>query len=102
VSPKSLLMLRSGPPPVERLPPVAQPGDGNAWTVGRCWFWCGREAAVVLWIGPATVAGTTAGLYACGTCLRTLADQIIATRLGSDRSEGLAQAPPAGRHRRTR
>jgi hypothetical protein len=100
---KSLLTLRSGPPPVERLPQVAQPGDGNAWETGRCWFWCGRESALVLWIGPATVAGTTTGLYACGTCLRVLADQIIATRLGSDMTEGLEQAhsPPAGRHRRT-
>jgi hypothetical protein len=98
---KSLLTLRSGPPPVERLPPIAQPGDGNAWETGRCWFWCGREAARVLWIGSATVAGTAAGLYACGTCLRVLADEIIATRLGSDMSEGLAQAPPGGKHRRT-
>jgi hypothetical protein len=40
-------------------------------------------------------------LYACGTCLRVLADEIIATRLGSDMSEGLAQAPPGGKHRRT-
>jgi hypothetical protein len=81
---------------------VAQPGDGNAWVTGRCWFWCGRERARVLWVGPASVAGTSTGLYACGSCLRLLADQIIATRLGSDMAEGLehAHAPPTGRHRR--
>lgn len=101
--PPSILMLRPGPPPTERLPPVAQPRDGNAWVTGRCWFWCGRESARVLWTGPASVAGTTTGLYACGACLRLLADQIIAARMGSDMAEGLAQAhaPPKGRHRRT-
>jgi hypothetical protein len=103
VSGRALVTLHAGPPPTERLPPVARPGDGNVWVTGRCWFWCGREAALVVWVGPATVAGTTAGVYACGACLRALADQIIATRLGSDMTEGIApaHAPPAGRHRRT-
>jgi hypothetical protein len=102
MSQRSLLTLRSRPPLLDRLPPVAQPGDGNAWVTGRCWFWCGRESARVLWIGPASVAGTSTGLYACGSCLRLLADQIIATRLGSDMTEGLehAHGPPTGRHRR--
>lgn len=103
----SLLGLRPGPPPLERLSVVARTNDGNRWQTGRCWLWCGRTSARVLWIGPATAGGTTAHLYACESCMVQLADQIINDRLGSDMSEGLdgkavrwSHGPPRGRHRR--
>lgn len=99
---------------IARLPPSAEQDDGNGWTTGRCWLWCGREDARVMWIGPGTAHGVTADLFACETCARSLADQISDTQLSTDlgRHEltGYAEAgtvadpahprPPQGRHRR--
>lgn len=95
--------LRTGPPPPERLPRSPETDDGNCWVTGRCWLWCGREAGRVLWLGPATVAGTTTGLYACESCIRVLAEQIYAESMGIGLEWGLdhlAHGPPTGRHRR--
>lgn len=102
------LTLHPGPPLVAKLPLVAQPDDGNAWVTGRCWLWCGRELALVVGIGSASVSGVTAGVYVCGDCLGVLADQIIATQMVGGLTEGLddiwlgdgAHGPPTGRHRR--
>lgn len=69
---------------VSRLPTSAERDDGNRWTTGRCWLWCGREAARVVWIGPGTAQGVTVDLFACETCSRSLADQIIGTQLSAD------------------
>lgn len=96
--------LRDGPPTQDRLPPSPETGDRNPWVTGRCWLWCGRERAPVLWLGPATAAGTTAGLYGCESCIRVLSDQIYAEAMGIDVNWGLdhlAHGPPTGRHRRT-
>lgn len=99
---------RQGPPPEQRLPPTPQEDDGNYWVTGRCWLWCGRVSARVLWLGPATVAGTTVGIYACEACTAVLANEIVSERLGLDMEWGLngrfPHGPPAGtptgRHRR--
>jgi hypothetical protein len=71
-------------------------------------LWCGRELTPVVWIGPASVNGVTAGVYACDHCVQVLADQIIATQMAGDLTRGLddiwlgggAHGPPTGRHRR--
>jgi hypothetical protein len=99
---------------IARLPRSAEQDDDNGWTTGRCWLWCGREAARVLWIGPGTAHGITADLFACEACAQSLADQIIGTQLsvdlGSHELTGYADVgspaaarrlrPPQGRHRR--
>ncbi|MFI0941902.1 hypothetical protein [Streptomyces sp. NPDC021020] len=62
----------------------------------------------MLQIGPASVNGVTAGVYACGRCVQVLADQIIATHMAGDITDGLddiwlgggAHGPPRGKHRR--
>jgi hypothetical protein len=100
---------RTGPPSAVRLPPTPRQDDGNHWETGRCWLWCGAVRTRVLWLGPATVAGTTTGFYACEMCVEVLSNQIIAERMGLDVEWGLdhfAHGPPAGRptgrHRRVR
>ncbi|WP_329133638.1 hypothetical protein OG552_16535 [Streptomyces sp. NBC_01476] len=102
-------------PRIARLPPSAEPDDGNRWTTGRCWLWCGREQARVLWIGTGTApGGVTAHLFACAACAQCLGDEILASQLSSDiggnELHGYAHvgrpetarplAPPNGRHRR--
>lgn len=74
---------------------------------GRCWLWCGAVSTRVLWLGPATTAGTTVGFYGCEVCIEVLSNQIIAERMGLDVEWGLDRfghqppiARPTGRHRR--
>lgn len=105
--PPTIRPARQGPPLKVRLPPTPRQDDGNEWVTGRCWLWCGRKRTRVLWLGPATVAGTTAGLYGCEVCVASLADQIITDRMGLDLEWGLnrfaVETParaPTGRHRR--
>jgi hypothetical protein len=112
VRPFSARPARFRQPSVLRLPPVAQTGDANRWVTGHCWLWCDRDCVQVVWIGPASVQGHTAHMYACEACLRSLADRIIATRTPAPLLEGLdcpdeavrswptVHGPPAGRHRR--
>lgn len=102
-------------PRIARLPPPAETDDGNHWTIGRCWLWCGREHARVLWIGTGTApGGVTTHLFACVACAQSLGDQILAAQLSADigghELHGYANvgtpetvrtpAPPGGRHRR--
>ena len=54
------------------LPAPAATDDGNEWVDGFCWLYCGQQWTRVLWIGPASVAGAQAPMYACGPCIRTL------------------------------
>lgn len=103
-----IFIVRAGMPLVKRASGAAEQGDGNAWTTGRCWLWCSRESTPVLQIGPASVNGVTAGVYACKRCVQVLADQIVATHMAGDITDGLddiwlgggTHGPPRGRHRR--
>ncbi|WP_225847304.1 hypothetical protein [Streptomyces sp. HPF1205] len=62
---------RLAAPRIARLPLPAETDDGNHWTTGRCWLWCGREHARVLWIGSGTApGGVTTHLFACASCAR--------------------------------
>lgn len=96
---------------VPRLPPLASIDDDNRWVTGRCWLWCGRESARVVWLGPATALGVSADVFACEACTRSLADQILDAQMAHDFGPmlGLASvgairphalSPPTGRHRR--
>lgn len=98
---------------ISRLPAQPEPGNGNGWVVGRCWFWCGRESARVLWIGSATTLGVSADVFACTACIRILGDQIIDSQIVTDAGAGelrgldlvgspphRSHGPPSGRHRR--
>jgi hypothetical protein len=58
------------------LPEPAVTDDANEWSDGHCWLFCGRQWTRVLWIGPASVAGAEAPMYACGPCIRELQERI--------------------------
>lgn len=58
------------------LPAAADTDDGNAWTDGFCWLYCGQRWTRVLWIGPVSVAGAQAAMFACGPCIRALQEQV--------------------------
>ncbi|MDH6630080.1 hypothetical protein M2271_007930 [Streptomyces sp. LBL] len=58
------------------LPAPADTDDGNSWTDGYCWLYCGQRWTRVLWIGPVSVAGVQAAMYACGPCVRALQEQV--------------------------
>ncbi|MDV9194811.1 hypothetical protein [Streptomyces sp. Wh19] len=58
------------------LPAPADTDDGNSWTDGYCWLYCGQRRTRVLWIGPVSVAGVQAAMYACGPCVRALQEQV--------------------------
>ncbi|MBW5250102.1 hypothetical protein JGS39_14035 [Streptomyces sp. P01-B04] len=58
------------------LPAAADTDDGNTWTDGHCWLYCGQGWTRVLWIGPVSVAGAQAAMYACGPCIRALQEQV--------------------------
>ncbi|MFD8650664.1 hypothetical protein [Streptomyces mirabilis] len=57
-----------------RRPEPAQPGDGNAWHTGICWFWCDFTVEQqVIYVGDIEVPGRLRGrLTACGLCVETL------------------------------
>ena len=66
------------------LPTPAGTDDGNQWVDGFCWLYCGQKWTRVLWIGPASVAGVQAPMYACGPCIRELQDRIWQSVLLND------------------
>jgi hypothetical protein len=92
------------------LPVPAATDDGNTWVDGICWLYCGQQWTRVLWIGPASVAGAQAPMYACGPCIRELQERVWQSLLSkdeparSDRSSaalaaGASTARRTGRHR---
>lgn len=54
----------------------AQTDDNNPWRTGRCWLYCRRLKARVVWIGPAEKPGVELPMYACAQCLEIL-DEIV-------------------------
>ncbi|MFE0578121.1 hypothetical protein [Streptomyces sp. NPDC058874] len=95
------------------LPDPPATDDGNDWVDGVCWLYCGQQQTRVLWIGPATVAGAQARMYACGACIKELQARIWHSLRTHDSPARLAQSPGhgpehrfgtrgRGRHRRSR
>ncbi|WP_075017637.1 hypothetical protein [Actinacidiphila rubida] len=95
------------------LPEPATTDDDNAWTDGYCWLFCGQQWTRVLWIGPASIAGAQAPMYACGPCIHELHERIWQAILLTDDPSIPAHADTAGpqeprarqqpgRHRRRR
>ncbi|MEV6203071.1 hypothetical protein AB0M64_24315 [Streptomyces sp. NPDC051771] len=78
-------------------PAPAATDDANTWVDGFCWLYCGRRWTRVLWIGPATVAGAQAPMYACGPCIGTLHELVWESLLLGDTSAGAPSQdePPA-------
>ncbi|MER5863536.1 hypothetical protein [Kitasatospora sp. NPDC002040] len=77
-------------------PETPLPDDGNTWTTGRCWLYCGRDHVPVLWIGPVTVASATAPMFACASCISRLNDLLWEDLLvGSARSMPAVPTTPA-------
>ncbi|MBM9508526.1 hypothetical protein [Actinacidiphila acididurans] len=76
------------------LPEPATTDDGNEWTDGYCWLFCGRQWTRVLWIGPASVAGAQAPMFACEPYIRELQGRIWQAILLKD--EPVASTPPPG------
>lgn len=77
------------------LPAPADADDGNEWVDGMCWLYCGQQWTRVLWVGPATVAGTQAPMYACGPCIRELQERVWQSLLREDRSAHSVQSDTA-------
>lgn len=77
------------------MPEPAATDDDNKWIDGYCWLFCGRQWTRVVWIGPASVAGAQAPMYACGPCIRELQERIWQAVLLAD--EPVAPAPPRSR-----
>lgn len=75
------------------LPAPAATDDANEWVDGFCWLYCGRRWTRVLWIGPATVTGAQAPMYACGSCIRQLQERVWQYLLREDRPT--LAAPPS-------
>ncbi|MFD4393779.1 hypothetical protein [Kitasatospora sp. NPDC058478] len=98
------------------LPAPARTDDGNPWVDGVCWLYCGQRWTRVLWIGPATVAGMNAPMFACGPCIAELQERVWkSVLLGDEPAEPVPDAvrtgaepapavetdqPRRGRHRR--
>ncbi|MEW1718436.1 hypothetical protein [Streptomyces sp. NPDC093109] len=67
-------------------PEPARTGDGNDWSDGRCWLWCGQEHTRVLWLGTAqTAGGVSAPFTGCGPCVQVLHDAIWDHVMATDR-----------------
>lgn len=60
----------------EGLPAPAQTDDLNAWVDGVCWLYCDQRRTRVLWIGPASVAGIQAPMFACDPCIAELHERV--------------------------
>ncbi|MFD8749412.1 hypothetical protein ACFV0O_00275 [Kitasatospora sp. NPDC059577] len=74
--------------------------DGNPWVDGFCWLYCGQQWTRVLWIGPATVAGAQAPMYACDPCIRELQERVWRSILLNDGPPCQAASPlPRGHDR---
>ncbi|MFB7559956.1 hypothetical protein, partial [Streptomyces brevispora] len=72
------------------LPAAADTHDGNTWTDGHCWLYCGQGWTRVLWIGPVSVASGQEAMYACGPCIRALQEQAWQSILLHDEPTRLA------------
>lgn len=77
------------------LPEPAMTDDGNRWVDGFCWLYCGRRWTRVLWIGPVSVAGARAPMYACGPCIQKLQEQVWQSILLDDEPASPPQADTA-------
>ncbi|GAA2138000.1 hypothetical protein GCM10009760_18950 [Kitasatospora kazusensis] len=75
------------------LPAPAATDDGNHWVDGFCWLYCGQQWTRVLWIGPASVAGAQAAMFACGPCIEELQERVWRSILLNDEP---ARTEPAG------
>ncbi|MFJ5608417.1 hypothetical protein ACIQCJ_03425 [Streptomyces sp. NPDC093221] len=95
------------------LPEPATTDDGNDWTDGYCWLFCGQQWTRVLWIGPANVTGAQAPMYACGPCINELQERVWQAILLTDGPAQPGSVPPpepgrspvragGARHRRRR
>lgn len=95
------------------LPVPAQTDDRNPWVDGICWLYCGQRWTRVLWIGPASVAGMQAPMFACSPCITELHERVWRSVRLSDAgaSPGSHQncvgeiersRPRGGRHRANR
>jgi hypothetical protein len=83
------------------LPTPAQTDDLNPWVDGTCWLYCGQRHTRVLWIGPATIAGLQAPMFACGPCITELHKRVWeAVLLSADPDGATSRAQPveAGVH----
>lgn len=87
------------------LPAQAATDDGNHWVDGFCWLYCGQQWTRVLWIGPATVAGAQAAMFACGPCIQELQERVWQSILLNDEparpgpaAGSVESAPVDGRH----
>jgi hypothetical protein len=63
-----------------RLPLPVATDDLNRWVEGRCWLrWCGNwySTTRVTWIGPASVAGASAPIFACEPWIRLLGGEVL-------------------------
>lgn len=94
----------------EGLPTPARTDDGNPWVDGHCWLYCGQRWTRVLWIGPASVAGMQAPMFACGSCIAELHERVWRSLRLSDEPDRLSPhtrhleedehiGPRRGRHR---
>jgi hypothetical protein len=69
----------------DRLPASNAP-PGQVWEQGDCWLWCQRQRVDVTWIGPASVGGLSAPMYACEPCIRQLGERVWLTNMRRDGS----------------
>ncbi|AXG78425.1 hypothetical protein DVK44_12680 [Streptomyces paludis] len=77
-------------------PEPARTDDGNEWSYGRCWLWCGQVHTPVLWLGTAQTAGGVAAPFTvCGPCVQALHDAIWDHAMTMDR-RAVARAAAAG------
>ena len=61
----------------EQPEPVRQ-DEGEEWSDGMCWLYCGHRWTRVMWIGPASTGSgsATAPIQACRPCIARL-DELI-------------------------
>lgn len=89
------------------LPAPAQTDDGNPWIDGFCWLYCGQRWTRVLWIGPVSVAGIQAPMFARSPCITELHERVWQSVLCADRPpeaepDRLNHADATSRRRRGR
>ncbi|AUG78111.1 hypothetical protein CFP65_3311 [Kitasatospora sp. MMS16-BH015] len=78
------------------LPAPPNEDDGNGWTLGDCWLYCGRTSVRVLWLGTVTAAGGIhAALHACAECIARLHGKAVTATVERD-----APATDTGRRAR--
>lgn len=82
------------------LPEPPTTNDGNEWVEGVCWLYCGQRWTRVLWIGPVSVAGAQAPMYACGPCIAELQERVWCSIRRHDEPARPAHRPECGREAR--